>query len=223
MSSFDLCCLFVTVNRQTYYGNYEQSMQALCNADTFMRKELTIPQYKRDPDLFREAFFAGTYSSFLSWKKRFDETRRIVIHDMNENTNLGKWFFITVGYDDKSITDEKIIKFSQKVAELKYWDEVNYVNEKFRRSEAGEIMIHHHTHYLVKTSLPKSKVVQYVYQTVKSCVVGQQFVDVKSYKDKVGTYEQKLKYIQGEKIESKMECVEMDRKWRQEKGIPSSY
>lgn len=125
-----------------------------------------------------------------------------------------KWYFITVGYDDANITVDNIRKYSQKVAMLPQFEMPVYVNEKFRKNDKGEIYIHHHTHFLVKCELSKSKVIQYVYQAVKKVVAGPNFVDVKSYKDNVGSYEQKLAYIQGEKKQEKLECVDLDRTWR---------
>lgn len=165
---------------------------------------------------------SGNDANFLSWRQyrhvliRNNESQILkqkVLADILKQPNF-KWYFITVGYDDSNITVDKIRSYSLKVANLKYFMDPFYVNEKFRKNDKGEIYIHHHTHFLVKCELPKTKVIQYVYQAVKKVVASPNFVDVKSYKDKVGSYEQKLAYIQGDKKQEKLECVELDRTWR---------
>jgi len=130
------------------------------------------------------------------------------------NTESFKWYFITVGYDDKIITETLIRKYSQRIATSAYFDSCEYVNEKFRKDDKGNIYIHHHTHFLVKCDLPKSRLIDRVFATVKKVVQSKNFIDIKGYKDNVGSYDDKLKYIRGDKIESKMECVLMDREWR---------
>ena len=129
------------------------------------------------------------------------------------------WYFITVGYDDSNINEEKIRNYSQKVANSTYFSEVEYVNEKYRKNDDGEIYIHHHTHFLVKSDLPKSRVVDRVFGTVKKVVASKNFVDVKTKRDNVGTYADKLKYIKGDKTQSKLECVALDRQWRLENNL----
>lgn len=215
MSFYDLCLMFVEVVRKTDMGDYHKSRQFIVNL-----KELVDdnPEFSEE---IKEKLFSNIYTSFKQWNERMNDAKKLVISDLGNKSD--KWYFITIGYDDKNITDEKIIKYSTKVAELKYWTEVNYVNEKFRKNDIGEVYIHHHTHYLVKTQIPKSKIIQYVFQLVKTCVAGQNYIDVKSYKDKCGSYEQKLNYIKGNKIDSKLECVELDREWRFQKNIPSSF
>lgn len=208
--------MFVELVRRTDLGDYAHSRAFLIRL-----KEMVEENREFDEEM-KDKLFRNMYTSFKQWKDRMDDAKKLVISDLG--TKNEKWYFITVGYDDKTITDEKIIKFSTKVAELKYWEgDIYYVNEKYRKNPNGEIYIHHHTHYLVKTNLTKTKVIQYVYQAVKNGISGQNFIDVKTYKDNLGTYEQKKKYIQGDKIESKMECIELDRKWRNEKNIPSNY
>lgn len=146
--------------------------------------------------------------------RRFNERALITKKLLSLNTENFKWFFITVGYDDKIITPDLIRKYSLKVATASKFYDVEYVNERFRKDDAGEIYIHHHTHFLVKTDLPKSRVIDTVYATVKKVVSAKNFVDVVGPRDKKGTYEDKLKYVRGEKTQSKMECVLLDREWR---------
>lgn len=90
------------------------------------------------------------------------------------------------------------------------------VLEKYRRADDGNIYIHHHIHILIRTDVPKSKIIQYCME-VMSKHIGKQrnFIDVKQPKDKIGSFEDKLRYIRGQKTAKKMECVELDKKWRE--------
>ena len=132
----------------------------------------------------------------------------------NLNNDSFKWFFITIGYDDENITVDKIRKYSARVATSNYFIDCEYVNEKFRKNDKGEIYIHHHTHFLVKCDLPKSRVIDRIFATVKDVVKSKNFIDIKSPKDHCGTYDDKLRYVRGDKREEKMECVRLDRNWR---------
>jgi len=152
------------------------------------------------------------YASYVMRQALVKEVRAMNIEGF-------QWYFITVGYDDDNITVDKIRKYSNLVATSNYFDDVKYVNEKFRKNDSGEIYIHHHTHFLVKCSLSKSRVVDRVFATVKKVCKSKNFVDVKSSKDGVGSYQDKLKYINGQKTESKMICVEKDIKWRLENNL----
>jgi len=71
----------------------------------------------------------------------------------------------------------------------------------------------------VKCELSKSRIIDRVFATVKKVVKSKNFVDVKGYKDNCGSYAQKLKYINGDKTEHKLECVQKDSIWRQENNL----
>lgn len=166
-----------------------------------------------------DKFWRRYYNCLLEFRRKYESLKKEVLLEFSIKND--KWFFMTVGYDDKTITNEKIKSLSEKVANMTHWEKCIYVNEKFRKNDKGEIYIHHHTHFLLTTSLPKSKVIQYVYQAVKSAVASKNFIDVKGNNDKNGTFEQKQRYIAGDKISEKMECVRMDAQWREEFKIPS--
>jgi len=152
------------------------------------------------------------YASYIRRQALAKEVRSMNIEGF-------QWYFITVGYDDENITVDKIRKYSGAVATAPYFDDVKYVNEKFRKNDKGEIYEHHHTHFLVKCQLSKSRVIDRVYATVKKVTKSKNFVDVKSSKDNCGSYIDKLKYINGEKQYKKMECVEKDIIWRAENNL----
>lgn len=128
------------------------------------------------------------------------------------------WAFITVGFNEQTITDKKMKDVSARISELKYFKSCYYVLEKHR--ENG---IHHHTHFLVDLYEPqyKSKLVDWIYQTrgVRDVCLHKNFIDVKGPKfckhladyQSYGLY---YKYIHGEKKEGKMKYVELDREWR---------
>lgn len=161
------------------------------------------------------------YKLLLASIKRQAEERRIVMNDLHGvNPEAMKWYFITIGYDDKIVTPHLINKYCQRVIESNYLTEVRYVNERYRKDLSGNIYIHHHTHILALSELAKSRIIDRVYSTVKTIVGNKSFIDVKGYKDKnVGTYQSYQKYINGDKTESKLECVRLDREWRIKENI----
>lgn len=127
------------------------------------------------------------------------------------------WFLLTVNFNDKVITIPTLIIAHAKVLETAGIEFHGHVIEKFRRNEEnGKIYIHHHIHYLIKTDYAKSKVAQFIFQKVEHYGVdAKHFIDL-SIK---GTFETKLKYIQGDKQQSKMECVQLDDAWRKENNL----
>jgi len=131
--------------------------------------------------------------------------------DIQSMTNGKKnYFFITVGFDDKIITIPSIRKCIKSLGEMKDINLYSIVAEKYRKDNEGKIYEHHHIHLLVKTDYPKSKVIQYTFQKVAKFVQGKNFIDVKNEQ----TFEHYEKYINGDKKIEKLECVEMDKKWR---------
>lgn len=166
-----------------------------------------------------ERFWANYYSGLCQNYRDLERIRRIVNIDLT--TPQSKWYFITVGYDDKIITPQKINELCSKVSNLKHWGSCKFVNERHRRDSKGAIYVHHHTHFLVQTQLSRSKVIQYVYQAVKKYVASESFVDVKPNpkEHNSSTYETYEKYINGDKQDAKLECISLDRKWRLENDI----
>lgn len=177
----------------------------------------------------------------LSWDQVATVIRRLWNSDVEQITKTGfdwdsirnelkafkvnpdlPWKFITIGYDDKKITVANMRIAAQKVFALRKaeYSFFRYTHEKFRKDDNGKIYEHHHTHFLVKTKLSKSKIIDLIYKTcIKNYICSKNFIDVKQQCDRVGTFEQKLDYINGVKQDSKMNCVEMDRKWRLENDL----
>lgn len=126
------------------------------------------------------------------------------------------WAFVTVGFNDSIVTDvNETGVFNTVVAKVistTGFMDVKFVCEKHRVNG-----IHRHIHFLIRTELRKSKIIQYIHQKTKQYTYGIQCVDVKTYKD--GRLEVYENYIKGEKKEEKMSCVEKDRIWRREKQI----
>jgi len=168
---------------------FEEQMKMWFQADL-------LQEAKQDPD-----------NQFIEQLKK--ETLTI---DADKN-----WAFITIGYNEQTITPSLMKTQGEKLSKLKYFSDVQYVHEKHR--ENG---IHHHTHFLVKTvsSIPKSKLIQYVFQIagMKNVVLGKQFIDIKTYKDG-STYENYMKYISGDKKAEKLKYCELDSQWRKKYNL----
>jgi len=129
-----------------------------------------------------------------------------------------RWWFVTVGFDDKTITDSRIKTCHESVIKMDGFIFNKWSIEKFRKNDDGRIIIHHHIHYLVYSDYPKSKVVQYFFQKCKKYIASKNFIDVKND----GEFERYEKYLDGHKTETKMECVEMDKQWRLKSGLNNS-
>lgn len=126
--------------------------------------------------------------------------------------DLEGFAFVTIGYNEQTINPAKMKEIENRLRRQPHWISVESVHEKHR--ENG---IHHHTHFLIKWKgyLTKGKIIQYIYQIkdIKKVVLSKSFIDVKM-QDGV-SYEDRLKYIRGDKTESKMQYVRKDIEWRQ--------
>jgi len=122
-----------------------------------------------------------------------------------------KFYFMTIGFDDKIITVPMIKESISKLKELKDIDLGEYVAEKFRKDEKGDIYIHHHIHCIVYTDKPKSKVIQYIYQKLKKVIASANFIDLKREQP----IENYIRYILGDKRDEKLECIQLDIEWRE--------
>lgn len=144
------------------------------------------------------------------------EKKRIASFLSNTYEGEKDWAFVTVGFNDSIVTDvNETGVFNAVVAKVigtAGFMDVKFVCEKHRVNG-----IHRHIHFLIKTDLKKSKIIQYVHQKTKAYTYGSQCVDVKTWKDaRLEVYEN---YISGNKKEEKMSYVEKDKEWRRACGI----
>lgn len=127
------------------------------------------------------------------------------------------WYFVTINFDDNIVTDDvETLAFNtsvRKIYNTPIFSNVRFVCEKFRKEEG----IHRHIHMLVDSSAPKSRVIQQVFQKVKKYCGSDRFIDVKNWTN--ANREVYEEYIRGNKQSSKMEYVEKDKAWRQQKKI----
>lgn len=130
----------------------------------------------------------------------------------------GKSYFVTIGLDDKQFNEDNeafiINPLVKKIIETPGFDNLKFVVEKFRKNEEGSIYVHRHIHLLFDCKFPKSKVIQFCFQKAKKYVSSQNFIDVK-----LDVGRTREKYIGGQKTSYKLECVDLDRKWRENKKI----
>ena len=144
---------------------------------------------------------------------------------INSSSNQPLYAMITVGWNEQTITPQKMLNVSQNILNLKYFKTAYMVLEKHR--ENG---IHHHTHYLVEfgEKFPVSKVVGWIFQTrgVKELCLNKNFIDYlgpQNGKKPYQPYEAYFKYIHGDKQEKKLKYCALDKVWRKEKGILDIY
>lgn len=125
-----------------------------------------------------------------------------------------KWFLLTVNFDDKTITIPGIKDAHSKIKEIKDIQFLAHSIEKHRRNDLGKIIHHHHIHYVIQTNYPKSKVIQFVHQKLKKYIT-RNYVDVSCN----GTIDTALKYVSGDKQDSKKELVQLDKEWRKKNSL----
>ena len=172
-----------------------------------------------EPELVSDDTIFGIFSAYyrfdIEFYKRHDKDILDIQKDL-KGTEKKKWFFVTVGFDDKQENVVSNMKtFLKKFKDTPKIDIEDYVVEKFRKNDKGQIYEHHHIHFLIHTDYSKSKVIQFCFQKAKGFIQGQQFIDVKN-DGEISRYQ---KYIKGDKIESKKECCELDRLWRHENSL----
>lgn len=127
------------------------------------------------------------------------------------------WAFVTLGFDDRVVKPIDMRNLCERMK--KTYDLVTYVHELHRKDDSGKVVKHHHTHYLIRTDQAKSTIVKKIwgFAGIKKIMANQEKIDVKNYKD--GPYERYEKYISGDKVHEKLECVELDKKWRLENNL----
>lgn len=171
------------------------------------------------------------YLSDLKKSQKKDEIHLQIAQDIKKLNVLSpdeNWAFITIGWNEQTITPQSMLTVSQRIAELKYFNSVQFVLEKHR--ENG---IHHHTHFLVKLNdsdqkIFKSKLIDWLYQTrgMRAICLGKNFIDILGPLNKKkphGTLDEYEKYIRGEKKEEKLKYVELDKIWRKKNNFRDIY
>jgi len=142
-----------------------------------------------------------------------------------KNTEDFLWAFITVGWNEQTVTPKLMLQASLKIQKLKYFNYCDFVLEKHR--ENG---VHHHTHFLVKFNekFPPSKIIGWIFTTdgVKKICREANFIDYlgpQKPKKHFEPYEVYFDYVRGRKKAAKLPYVESDRVWRGENKIEDLY
>lgn len=123
-------------------------------------------------------------------------------------------WFVTINFNHQTYTIEKCVNLIKRVLAHEWVLTCTAVFEINRANGR-----HPHVHMIIKTDLPKSKVIYNIWRTsgIKTIVLKQAFIDVKE------AIPQHQEYVTGNKQQSKMACVIADRLWRQENNIPESF
>jgi len=150
-----------------------------------------------------------------------DLEKKIVQSITEKQSDEDLWAFITIGFNEQTITNNSMKTVSENVSRLPYFKTCEYVLEKHR--ENG---IHHHTHFLVTFNKKeyKSKLIDWIYQVkgMKAVCLGKNFIDVigpLNKKKQYQTIELYREYIKGNKKDAKQSYVLQDRQWRLENNL----
>lgn len=208
----------------TYYEVMNETWNVLTNWELMYHNYLERPDIYMSPSSFVEKWWNG---DILQLNKLDILSKKI---EAFEKQCLGEiaedhWAFITVGFNEQTITPSKMLSVSKKISELKYFKSCEFVLEKHR--ENG---IHHHTHFLVRFHGKQylSKMLGWVYQVrgMKDVCLKREFIDILgplNKKKDFQSYQIYHEYIRGNKRDQKLKYVELDRKWREENGIDHLY
>jgi len=125
------------------------------------------------------------------------------------STNI---YFITIGFNHQTFTVKAAMMAINAVFRKSFVDSAEGVFEFYRTN--GE---HPHIHIIME--VPKMRpgiLVTKIFQTagMSKVVLSRNFIDVKPCE------EYHYKYLEGNKIEEKMECCEKDKLWREQNQIP---
>jgi len=183
-----------------------------------------IPLNKKGQSVIENLYYSEIYS-LTKYEKKIDVVMADIKKARATLTSDENWAFITVGWNEQEVTPKQMLRASENIASLKYFNSVKFVLEKHR--ENG---IHHHTHFLVKYTekLYTSKLVDWIFQTrgVRTICLKKNFVYIQGPLNKKNPY-QPLEvyedYIIGKKKEEKLKYVELDKKWRKSNGFLDLY
>lgn len=150
-----------------------------------------------------------------------DLENKIVQSITEKQSDEDLWAFITIGFNEQTITNNSMKTVSENVSRLPYFKTCEYVLEKHR--ENG---IHHHTHFLVTFHKKeyKSKLIDWIYQVrgMRAVCLGKNFIDIigpLNKKKQYQTYDLYHEYILGNKKDAKQSYVLQDRQWRLENNL----
>ena len=169
------------------------------------------------------------YDFCLNLKRNLTKTTLsdmlLEFNKINSNGSQPLYAMITIGWNEQTVTPQKMLIASQNILNLKYFKTAYMVLEKHR--ENG---IHHHTHYLVEfgEKYPVSKVLGWIHQTrgVKELCLNKNFIDYlgpQNGKKPYQPYLSYVKYLNGDKQEKKLKYCALDKKWRTDNGILDIY
>lgn len=139
------------------------------------------------------------------------------------------WKFITITYDQNKVTHEVMLDVAERIKSLKGLKYIIYVHEKYRRDvKTSKIYEYLHTHFLIRIDLENHKLLDRLWATkvIKDNIVGKSNIDIRDIKKakKLGKsqkFEDYIKYIHGDKVEYKLELIELDKKWREKYNMES--
>jgi len=171
-------------------------------------------------------FLEAWYRSDLLMSQKKDTASLALLADIKalSRTDEPMYAFITIGWNEQTVTPAKMLRVSQNVMALKYFKTVYMVLEKHR--ENG---VHHHTHFLItfEEKFPVSKILNWIYTTkgVKDICLGKNFIDYLGPQQKkpYQTYNLYKDYVHGIKKTDKIQYVTKDKEWRKENQINEIY
>ena len=204
-------------------NKYKTNPDIVYTADSlgYLRHEI-LPMFKRGGNSLEN--FYNNINSFYQSDLRLalkQSKAHLALEQDIKGLQIKKknWFLVTVGFDDAAIKGKEpeiMRKAHSKIVETKGLEINAYVFEKHRKDGKSLVYIHHHIHYVIQTDYAKSKVIQFIYQKVKNYGVGSKnFIDVSTN----GTLQTALNYVAGDKKIDKLECIELDKIWRQENNL----
>lgn len=184
-------------------------------------EEIWAHREKPVDDMFFYKLHCANLAKFIKIRSLKDQIN--LFDKLNRKADDFLWAFITVGWNEQTVTPKKMLSASLKIQKFKYFSYCDFVMEKYR--ENG---IHHHTHFLVKFTEKESpsKIIGWLFSAeIKEICLGKNFIDYlgpqsKKHHEDWDVY---YNYVRGVKKEAKLTYVAQDAVWRGECGFQELY
>jgi hypothetical protein len=130
------------------------------------------------------------------------------------NNELG--WFITVGFNHQTWNVKNCVKVIEKILELGW---ISTCTGRFELHRENGLHPHVHFYLFTHDKMYKSKILEKIWAVrgIKGVCLSKSFIDVKQAQP------HHAKYIDLDKVQSKMRFVDLDKIWRAENNIPEKF
>lgn len=187
-----------------YLGSYKlpdvtylEVMQDIYSNDMYLQKWAFI-DFKRD----------------MLYHRQLQQVTIQMSNLVSKVDNIKGVWFVTIGFNHQTYTDKLMLGYMEKLLTFDWVQDCLGKFEIYRTNG-----MHPHVHMKLETQLTKSKIIEKLMRCKNGSklILKKEMIDVKSFQP----YHDK--YLAGEKVEAKMDCVMKDADYREKNGIPHIF